>query len=126
MELHWINSADFAFKDLVNIVMTLLWWMGAVKSRYQFINFSWGFLSTVTHCSVLKYWQHYYLNINVFKTYFSRFLTTSAEHLFRRAPPYNCFWQYISGKTVCPFSTNFDSLRKACLRTCLLLFWNAQ
>ena len=29
-------------------VMTLLWWMGVAKRRYQFISSSWGFLSMIT------------------------------------------------------------------------------
>ena len=31
-----------------DIHMTLLWWMSVAKSRYQFINSSWGFLVMVT------------------------------------------------------------------------------
>ena len=31
-----------------DINMTLLWWMGIAKSRYQFISSSWGLLSMVT------------------------------------------------------------------------------
>ena len=58
----------------------------------------------------LKYWQYWYLNIDVLKTYCSRFLATSVEHLFRRAPFDDCLWQYIEGKSICPFSTNFDQM----------------
>ena len=35
------------------INMTILWWMGVAKSRYQIISFSWGFLSMVSPWSVL-------------------------------------------------------------------------
>ena len=38
------------------------------------------------------------LTIVFWKTYFSRFLTTSVEQLFRRAPFDGCSWQYIGGK----------------------------
>ena len=31
-----------------DINMTLLWWMGVAKSRYQFISSSWDFLSMVS------------------------------------------------------------------------------
>ena len=41
-------TQNFVFKDLVDINMTLLWWMGVGKNRYQFIRSSWDFLSMIT------------------------------------------------------------------------------
>ena len=43
---------------------------------------------------------------------FLGFLTTSSEHLFRRAPFDGCLWQYIEGKTGCNFLANFNPLKK--------------
>ena len=100
-----------------DINMTLLWWMGVAKSRYQFISSSWGFLSMVTPCFVSN------IGNTIIRLYF---LTISAEHLFRRAPFDGCLWQYIVGKTICHFSTNFNPLRKNCLRACLFPFWNTK
>ena len=49
---------------------------------------------------VFEYGHLLYLNIDVLKTYFSRFLTRNAEQLFRKAPFDCCFWQYIGGKII--------------------------
>ena len=65
----------------MTLTLTLLWWMVVVKGRCQFSS-SWCFLSMVTPWFVSNV---EYLNIEVLKTYFSRFLTTSAEQLFHRA-----------------------------------------
>ena len=65
----------------MTLTLTLLWWMFVVKGRCQFSS-SWCFLSMVTPWFVSNV---EYLNIEVLKTYFSRFLTTSAEQLFHRA-----------------------------------------
>ena len=42
------------FHDCITygINMTILWWMGVAKSRYQIISFSWAFLSMVSPWSV--------------------------------------------------------------------------
>ena len=60
----------------------------------------------------------------VLKTYFSRFLTSSAQQLFRKTPFDGCSWQYIGRKSKCPFLKNFDPPRKICLRNCLFPFCN--
>ena len=103
-----------------DINMTLLWWMSVAKSSYQFFSSSWSFLEFGHHLVYFKYWQ--YLNIDALKTYFSKFLTTSAEQNLCRAPFDVCFWQYIGGKTLCSFLTNVDRLRKTYPRPIYSLF----
>ena len=75
-----------------DINMTILWWMDVTKSRYQFISSSWGFLSTVTPWFVSNIGNTSIKIRDVLKTYLSSFLTTSAEHLFCRAPFHGCLW----------------------------------
>ena len=49
-----VDSASYPISLMLHdcitydINMTLLWWMGVAKSRYQFISSSWGFLIMVT------------------------------------------------------------------------------
>ena len=53
-----VDSASYPISLMLHdcitydINMTLLWWMGVAKSRYQFISSSWGFLVC------FKYWQY--------------------------------------------------------------------
>ena len=42
---------DCAMQDMN---MTLLWWMGVVEGKYQFIRSPWGFLSMVTPWFISK------------------------------------------------------------------------
>ena len=54
--------------------MTLLWRMSFAKSRYQFISQFFLRLFKYGHPLVcFRYWQYQYQNIDVLKTYFSRF-----------------------------------------------------
>ena len=111
-----VSSASYSIAHLsydcitYDINMTLMWWMGVAKVDISLLILLFLRLFEYGHPLVcLKYWQYWYLNIDVLKTHCSRFLATSVEHLFRRAPFDDCFWQYIGGKSICPFSTNFDS-----------------
>ena len=89
-----------------------------VKSKYYFSS-SWCFLSIVTPWFVSNA-DNTNLNINILKTYFLRFLTTSEDQLFRRAPFDGCFWQYVWVIAICQFSEKNWLSQKT--RVCLLVY----
>ena len=106
-----------------DINMTLLWWMGVSKSRYQFISSSWGFLSMVIPWFVS----------NIDNT--SIWIKTSLKCIFQRFWPqvqnsyFNQPFEWLLLTISCGknnISKNFDPLRKTCLRVCLFPFWNTK
>ena len=82
-----------------DVNMTLLWWMSVAKSRYQFISQFFLRLFKYGHPLVcFRYWQYQYQNIDVLKTYFSRFfdhkcLTTCFLERLSMVAYVNILWE---------------------------------
>ena len=124
---HQFASYPIAFMShdwiTYDINMTLMWWMGVAKSRYQFISSTWGFLSMVTSWFVSNIDNTSIWIWTFLKCIFSSFLTKSGEQLFQ--PAFRLLLLIIS----CVknnISKNFGPLRKTCPHTCLFPFWNTK
>ena len=102
-----------------DINITLLWWIGVLKTRYQVYGLEYShpwFFSNVDNTSI---WIETSLK-RIFQEFWPQVL-----HSYSETPFDGYLWQYIGGKTTCPFSKNFNPSQKP-IDGCLFTFWNTK